>query len=117
MNYRYAKFLFFIIAFQTEAIASQSIEDSLLGVIKGTRSVEVKLANYGILAIELNESNNQKADFYFNKGIEIAEKRIALKETSQNEKNKLYAKLSEICNDYGYTLKGNMLIPICTSQK
>ncbi len=107
MNYRYAKFLFFIIAFQTEAIASQSIEDSLLGVIKGTRSVEVKLANYGILAIELNESNNQKADFYFNKGIEIAEKRIALKETSQNEKNKLYAKLSEICNDYGYTLKGN----------
>ena len=81
MNYRYAKFLFFIIAFQTEAIASQSIEDSLLGVIKGTRSVEVKLANYGILAIELNESNNQKADFYFNKGIEIDEKRIALKET------------------------------------
>jgi serine phosphatase RsbU (regulator of sigma subunit) len=107
MKFRYALLLFCIIAIQVKAADTLAYEDSLLSIIKNAKSVEEQLINYGILAVELTQSDNPKAAIYFNKSIQIAEKHIALKETSKKERNKLYAKLSELCNDYGYALKGN----------
>jgi serine phosphatase RsbU (regulator of sigma subunit)/tetratricopeptide (TPR) repeat protein len=107
MKFRFALFLVFVMALHSNASALQSIEDSLLSVIKNAKSVEDQLKNYAILAYKLDQNNNQKAEYYYEKAIKIAEKELAKKEISQKEKNKLYAILSELYNDYGYTLKGN----------